>query len=155
MLITFNSNINDNSNHSDSNNSNNRNNRNNINDSNSNDDNSNNTNDDNNDDNDNNNNDDNNNDISDKNNDNHSNSSNSSNSSRSRARAHGTLTAATPYRYTPFTTNKSTPIPLSRPRYDIFSWAVHIDRPYGAVNIFHTGGSVVGVGLAIVVLNHY
>ena len=41
------------------------------------------------------------------------------------------------------------PPPLSRPRYDIFSWAVHIDRPYGALIIFHTGGSVVGVGVEI------
>ena len=41
------------------------------------------------------------------------------------------------------------PPPLSRPRYDIFSWAVHIDRPYGALIIFHTGGSVVGVSYYI------
>ena len=46
----------------------------------------------------------------------------------------------------------SPPPPLSPLQYDIFSWAVHIDRPYGALNIFHTGGSVVGVGVAIVVL---
>ena len=45
------------------------------------------------------------------------------------------------------------PPQLSRPRYDIFSWAVHIVRPYGALNIFHTGGSVVGVGVAMVVLS--
>ena len=46
------------------------------------------------------------------------------------------------------------PPPLLRPRYDIFSWAVHIDRPYGALKVFHTGGSVVGVGVAIVVLTY-
>ena len=45
------------------------------------------------------------------------------------------------------------PPPLSRPRYDIFSWAVHVDRPYGALNMFHTGGSVVGVGVVILVLS--
>ena len=33
------------------------------------------------------------------------------------------------------------------PRYDIFSAAVHVDRPYGALDIFNTGGSVVGVGV--------
>ena len=33
-----------------------------------------------------------------------------------------------------------------------YFWAVHIDRPYGALKIFHTGGSVVGVGVAIWVL---
>ena len=43
------------------------------------------------------------------------------------------------------------PPPLSRPRHDIFSGAVFIDRPYGALNIFHTGGSVVGVGVPILV----
>ena len=35
----------------------------------------------------------------------------------------------------------------------MISGAVHIDRPYGALNTFHTGGSVVGVGVAILVLN--
>ena len=44
------------------------------------------------------------------------------------------------------------PPPLLRPLYDIFSGAVHIDRPYGALIIFHTGGSVVGVGVEIMVL---
>ena len=38
------------------------------------------------------------------------------------------------------------PPPLSRPRYDIFSGAAHITRPYKALKICHTGGSVVGVG---------
>ena len=42
--------------------------------------------------------------------------------------------------------------PLLRPLYGIFSRAVHIDRPYGALVIFHTGGSVVGVGVEIMVL---
>ena len=46
------------------------------------------------------------------------------------------------------------PPPLSRPRYDIFSGAVHIDLPHGALVIFHTGGSVVGVGVVILVLNN-
>ena len=36
--------------------------------------------------------------------------------------------------------------------YDIFSGAVHIDRPYGALNIFHTEGSVVGVVVDVLVL---
>ena len=49
---------------------------------------------------------------------------------------------------------KSPPPPLSRPRYDIFSWTVHIDRPYGALIILHTGGSVVGVGVEIMVLSN-
>ena len=44
------------------------------------------------------------------------------------------------------------PPSLSRPRYDIFSWAVRIDRPYGALKTFHTGDPVVGVGVAIAVL---
>ena len=34
----------------------------------------------------------------------------------------------------------------------MFSWAEHIDRPYGALNIFHTVGSVVGVGVVVVIL---
>ena len=44
------------------------------------------------------------------------------------------------------------PPPLSQPWYDICSWAVHIDRPYGALKIFHTGGSVLGVVVAIAIL---
>ena len=44
------------------------------------------------------------------------------------------------------------PPPLSRPRYDIFSGAAHTERPYGALKICHTGGSVVGVGVEIMVL---
>ena len=47
------------------------------------------------------------------------------------------------------------PPPLSWPRYDIFSGAVHINRPYGDLNIFHTGGSVVGVGLEFLVLRWF
>ena len=46
------------------------------------------------------------------------------------------------------------PPPLSWPLYDIFSGAVQIDRPYGALIIFHTAGSVVGVGVEIVVLSN-
>ena len=37
--------------------------------------------------------------------------------------------------------------PLSLPMYDIFSGAVHIKRPYGALKLFLTGGSVVGVDI--------
>ena len=44
------------------------------------------------------------------------------------------------------------PAPLSWRRYDIFSGAVHIKLHYDALNIFHTGGSVEGVGVEIVVL---
>ena len=47
------------------------------------------------------------------------------------------------------TTSFPHPPPLSRPRYDIFSGAVRIKRLCGALNIFHTGGSVVGVGVVI------
>ena len=43
-------------------------------------------------------------------------------------------------------------IPLSRLRYGIFPGAVHINRPYAAHQIFHTMGSVVGVGVIILVL---
>ena len=50
------------------------------------------------------------------------------------------------------TTIISPPTPLSRPWYDIFSGAVHIKRTCGDLNIFHTGGSVVGVGMVISVL---
>ena len=39
------------------------------------------------------------------------------------------------------------PPPLLRLRHDIFSGAVHRNLPYGALNIFHAGGSVVGVGV--------
>ena len=35
---------------------------------------------------------------------------------------------------------------VSRPRYDIFSGAVQTNRPYGALNIFHTGCSEWGWG---------
>ena len=42
--------------------------------------------------------------------------------------------------------------PVSWPRYDIFSGAVHRKRLHGALTIFHTGGSVVRVGVAILVL---
>ena len=52
-----------------------------------------------------------------------------------------------------FTTNKSHPPQLSRPRYDIFSWAVHTDRPYGALKIFHTGAVIVGMGGDLFVVN--
>ena len=42
---------------------------------------------------------------------------------------------------------------LTRPHYYgsglTFSGAVHVNRPYGAPNIFHTDGSVVGVGVVI------
>ena len=44
------------------------------------------------------------------------------------------------------------PPPLSRPRYVIFSWAVHRNRPYGAPTIFHTEGSVLGVEVVILAL---
>ena len=47
------------------------------------------------------------------------------------------------------------PPPLSRHRYDIFSGAVHIKLPYEALTIFHTAGSVVGVGVEIMVLKCY
>ena len=49
------------------------------------------------------------------------------------------------------TTIISPPTPLSRPWYDIFSGAVHIKRPHGALEQFHAGGSVVGLGVAILV----
>ena len=45
------------------------------------------------------------------------------------------------------------PPPLSCHRYDIFSGAVHVKLHYDALNIFHTGGSVVGVGVDMLVLN--
>ena len=38
------------------------------------------------------------------------------------------------------------PAPPSRPWHDILSRAVHKNQPYGALNISHTEGSVVGVG---------
>ena len=44
--------------------------------------------------------------------------------------------------------------PPSRPRYDILSGAVRIKRPHGALNMFHTGVSVVGAGAAILVLGY-
>ena len=50
------------------------------------------------------------------------------------------------------TTQNSPPPPLSRHRSDIFSGAVHIKLPYEALTIFHTAGSVVGVGVEIMVL---
>ena len=36
-------------------------------------------------------------------------------------------------------------------QYDILSGAVHRCRPYGALEMFHTGGSVLGVGVAMLV----
>ena len=36
----------------------------------------------------------------------------------------------------------------------IYFWGSTIKRPYGALNIFHTGGSVVGVGVLILVLRN-
>ena len=50
--------------------------------------------------------------------------------------------------------NLPPPPPLSRLRYDIFSGVVHIKRPCEALKIYHTGGSVVGVGVVILVLYH-
>ena len=42
---------------------------------------------------------------------------------------------------------------VSRPRCDVFSGAVHVDRHHGALNIFQTGGSVVGVGVVVLALS--
>ena len=39
------------------------------------------------------------------------------------------------------------------PRYDVFSAAAHVNRPYGALEICRTGGSVVGVGVEILALS--
>ena len=50
------------------------------------------------------------------------------------------------------TTNLAAAPPLSQPRYDVFSGAVHVSRPYGAPYIFHSGGSVAGVGVVILAL---
>ena len=50
------------------------------------------------------------------------------------------------------TTIISHPPPLSQPRYDMFSGEVHINRPYGALKIRHTGDSVVGVVVVSLVL---
>ena len=58
------------------------------------------------------------------------------------------------YTYTHSLPKIPCPPPLSRHRYDIFSGAVHIKLPYEALTIFHTAGSVVGVGVEIMVLTH-
>jgi len=50
------------------------------------------------------------------------------------------------------TTIISPPTPTITPLHVIFSRAVHIILPYGALNICHTGGSVVGLGVEILVL---
>ena len=44
------------------------------------------------------------------------------------------------------TTIISPPTPTITARYDILSGAVHTKLPYETLNIYHTGGSVVGVG---------
>ena len=51
-------------------------------------------------------------------------------------------------------TTRIHPPPLSRPQYDTFSGAVQIDRPYAALIISRTGGSVAGVGVAMLVLKY-